>query len=160
MLSDGKLKSDTQTAYAAALALGALPADARARAGEHLVAAIERASSHPTTGVLGTAYLLPALSLIGRDDLAYRLLLETNPAGHYALGAVGEWMYDAIGGIALDPRAPAGRNVIVRPRPGGKLTHARAALRFAVRADRDRLAAATAAPSASRYRCPRTAPRR
>ena len=35
-------------------------------------------------------------------------------------------MYDAIGGIALDPRAPAGRNILVRPRPGGKLTQARA----------------------------------
>ena len=123
---DGKLTSDTQTAYAVAIALGALPADARERAGKHLVAAIERVGTRPTTGVLGTAYLLPALSLIGRDDLAYQLLLETNPATHYAFGGVGEWMYDAIGGIALDPRAPAGRNILVRPRPGGKLTHARA----------------------------------
>ena len=126
VLPDGRLRSDTQTAYAVALALGALPADARERAGKQLVAAIERAGTHATTGVLGTAYLLPALSLIGRDDLAYQLLLDVNPASHYALGSVGEWMYDAIGGIALDPRAPAGRNIVVRPRPGGKLTQARA----------------------------------
>ena len=31
---------------------------------------------------------------------------------HYAFGAVGEWMYDAIGGIALDPTKPGGRHVI------------------------------------------------
>ena len=109
--------------------------------------------------MLGSAYLLPALSRVGRDNLAYALLLqETCPSwmcsvkegattvwerwdgwskaggfgktpaslNHYALGAVGEWMYDAIGGIALDPAQPAGRHVFVRPRPGGGLTFARA----------------------------------
>ena len=35
-------------------------------------------------------------------------------------------MYDAIGGIALDPAAPAGRHLLVRPRPGAGLTFARA----------------------------------
>jgi alpha-L-rhamnosidase len=157
---DGKLASDTQTAYALALGLGVLPEAARARAGQHLVAAIERQGRHLTTGVLGSAYLLPALSQIGRDDLAYALLLQqscpswlcsvkqgattiwerwdggTRSQGgarapstsfnHYALGAVGEWMYDAIGGIALDAKAPAGRHVFVRPRPGGGITFARA----------------------------------
>jgi alpha-L-rhamnosidase len=49
-----------------------------------------------------------------------------SPARELAFGAVGEWMYDAIGGIALDPQAPAGRHVIVRPRPGAGLTQARA----------------------------------
>ena len=113
-----------------------------------------------TTGVRGTALLLPALSRIGRDDLAYAVLLQetcpswvcsirngattlwerwdgfvtgrgfadaaTNSLNHYAFGSVGEWMYDAIGGIALDPRAPAGRHVFIHPRPGGGLTFARA----------------------------------
>ena len=160
VLPDGRLTSDTQTAYAFAIAKGALIGEARARAAEHLAAAIERAGRHPTTGVRGTAELLPALSLVGRDDLAYALLLEptcpswlcsigngattlwerwdgvteergfadpsSNSLNHYAFGAVGAWMYDAIGGIALDPRAPAGRHVLVQPRPGGGLTHARA----------------------------------
>jgi alpha-L-rhamnosidase len=159
-LPDGRLNSDTQTAYAVAIAKGALIGDARARAGEHLAAAVERAGRHLTTGVRGTADLLPALSLVGRDDLAYALLMQetcpswlcsvrngattiwerwdgftpehgfadasSNSLNHYAFGAVGEWMYDAIGGIALDPRAPAGRHVFVRPRPGGGLTHGRA----------------------------------
>ncbi len=123
---DGKLTSDTQTAYATAIALGALAPEARASAGRHLVAAIERTGMHATTGVFGTAHLLPALSMIGRDDLGYRLLSDADPARHYAFGSVGEWMYDAIGGIALDPRAPAGRHILVRPRPGGGLTAARA----------------------------------
>ena len=160
VLPDGRLKSDTQAAYAFAIAKGALLGDARARAGEHLAAAIEREGRHLTTGVRGAAVLLPALSLVDRDDLAYALLMQEscpswlcsirhgattvwerwdgftgergfadaaqNSLNHYAFGAVGEWMYDAIGGIALDPHAPAGRQVLVRPRPGGGITRARA----------------------------------
>ena len=160
LAADGKLTSDTQTAYALALGMDLLPEPVRAGAGQHLAAAINRQGVHVTTGVLGSAYLLPALSRVGRDDLAYALLLQescpswmcsvkegattvwerwdgftkakgfskapSNSLNHYALGAVGEWMYDAIGGIALDPLAPAGRHVFVRPRPGGGLTFARA----------------------------------
>ena len=131
LLPDGKLKNDTQTAYAVAIARGALEGAELDRAGKYLVSAVERAQGRPTTGVLGTALLLPALSRVGRDDLAYALLrgfVERGarlPRG-LELGAIGEWMYDAIGGIALDPAAPAGRHVLVRPRPGGQLTSARA----------------------------------
>jgi alpha-L-rhamnosidase len=49
-----------------------------------------------------------------------------NSFNHCALGAVGEWMYDVIGGIALDPAAPGFRRVVVHPRPGGGVTWARA----------------------------------
>lgn len=125
VLPDGRLRSDTQSAYAVAIARGALVGSARDAAGLHLVAALERAGGKVTTGILGSALLLPALSLIARDDLAYALLLRFAelPA---APPAAAEWMYDAIGGIALDPTAPAGRHVLVRPRPGAELTRARA----------------------------------
>ncbi len=45
---------------------------------------------------------------------------------HYAYGAVGEWMYHHLGGIA--PGAPGYRHVVVRPRVGGGLTWATARL--------------------------------
>ena len=124
VLPDGRLKSDTQTAYAVAVARGALVGSERDAAEPHLVAALERAGGRLTTGILGSALLLPALSLVGRDDLAYTLLLRFAelPA---APPAAAEWMYDAIGGIALDPAAPAGRHVLVRPRPGAGLTRAK-----------------------------------
>lgn len=131
VLPNGKLRSDTQTAYAVAIARGMLEGEALRRAGDHLAAALERSERRPKTGVIGTALLLPALSRVGRDELAYALLdalAEPNsklPRG-LPRGALGEWMYDAIGGIALDPEAPAGRHVLVRPRPGAKLTEARA----------------------------------
>ena len=48
---------------------------------------------------------------------------------HYAYGAVGEWMYQTLGGIA--PGSPGYRHVVVRPRVGGALTWARASLETA-----------------------------
>ena len=133
VLPDGRLRSDTQTAYAVAIERGVFEGRALERAGEHLAAAIERAGRQPSTGLMATALLLPALSRVGRDDLAYALLEQMgepgstqHPSRELAFAGIGEWMYDAIGGIALDPAAPAGRHVFVRPRPGGGLTHAKA----------------------------------
>jgi len=37
---------------------------------------------------------------------------------HYALGAVGEWLYAVVGGIALDPDVPAFKRFRIQPRPG------------------------------------------
>jgi len=133
VMPDGRLKSDTQTAYAVAIERGVLDRAALDRAGEHLAATVERAGRKPTTGLVATALLLPALSRVGRNELAYALLEHMaepgsshHPSRELAFAGIGEWMYDAIGGIALDPSAPAGRRVLVRPRPGGGLTHAKA----------------------------------
>ncbi len=46
----------------------------------------------------------------------------------YAYGAVGEWMYSTIAGIDLDQARPGYRHIVIRPNPGGGLTHARAKL--------------------------------
>ena len=43
---------------------------------------------------------------------------------HYALGAVADWLHRRVGGLA--PAAAGYRQLDVRPRPGGGLTHARA----------------------------------
>ncbi|WP_168735514.1 alpha-L-rhamnosidase [Cohnella fermenti] len=47
-----------------------------------------------------------------------------NSLCHYAFGAVGEWIYKHVGGIASDPSAPGFARAIVRPRPLGGLTRA------------------------------------
>jgi alpha-L-rhamnosidase len=51
-----------------------------------------------------------------------------NSFNHYAYGAVGQWMYATVAGIDLDPDEPAYKHVLIRPEPGGGLTHARAEL--------------------------------
>ncbi|MFI5430232.1 OmpL47-type beta-barrel domain-containing protein [Aeromicrobium sp. UC242_57] len=107
-----------------------------------------------TTGFLGTPWLLPALSSIDRDDLAYTMILKKdypswgyeiemgsttmwerwnsigpdgsfgdegmNSFNHYAYGAVGDWMYQNIGGIsALKAGYKQSR---IAPEVGGGLT--------------------------------------
>lgn len=52
---------------------------------------------------------------------------EMNSFNHYAYGAVGDWMYRTIGGLAPDPEAPGYRNAIIRPQSGEGVSSARAA---------------------------------
>jgi alpha-L-rhamnosidase len=52
-----------------------------------------------------------------------------NSFNHYAFGAVGDWLFRVVGGIDTDPDHPGFARVVVRPRPGGGLTHARATYR-------------------------------
>ncbi|RSN44480.1 glycoside hydrolase family 78 protein, partial [Actinomadura sp. WAC 06369] len=152
-----RVKGDTQTAYALALAFGVLPEDARGPAADRLVELIEARGWHLSTGFLGTPELLPVLTETGHTDVAYRLLHQKtypswgyqigkgattmwehwdsirpdggfedpamNSFNHYAYGAVGEWMYANITGIA--PAEPGYRRTVIRPRPGGEVGRAR-----------------------------------
>ncbi|MCW1884696.1 family 78 glycoside hydrolase catalytic domain [Luteolibacter flavescens] len=47
-----------------------------------------------------------------------------NSFNHYSLGSCGEWLYGTVAGIDLHPSAPAYKKILIRPRPGGALTHA------------------------------------
>jgi alpha-L-rhamnosidase len=49
-----------------------------------------------------------------------------NSFNHYSFGSVGEWMYENVAGIDFDESAKDGERIVIRPRPGGGLTHARA----------------------------------
>ncbi|MBB5352129.1 alpha-L-rhamnosidase [Haloferula luteola] len=51
-----------------------------------------------------------------------------NSFNHYAYGAIGQWMYERIAGLAPDPEHPGYQHFFVRPRPGGPLEHASAQL--------------------------------
>lgn len=51
-----------------------------------------------------------------------------NSFNHYAYGAIGDWMYRTITGIKSDVAAPGYKHIIIAPRPGGGLTHAKAKL--------------------------------
>lgn len=46
-----------------------------------------------------------------------------NSFAHYSFGAVAEWMFKTIGGIDTD--GPAYKDIIIRPRPGGRLSWAK-----------------------------------
>lgn len=161
--SDGSLYTGTQTVYAMALGMDlfADPAQREQTAGKFLEK-LAADDFHLKTGFLGTPWLLPALSKIGRDDLAMRLLLNEdypswgfeirmgattmwerwnsiradgefgpvnmNSFNHYAYGAVGDWMFEHLGGLQIvEPGCKKSR---VAPLVGGGgLSHAQCSLR-------------------------------
>lgn len=49
-----------------------------------------------------------------------------NSFNHYAYGAVGDWMYEVVAGIDIDPAVPGYKHTLIQPQPGGGLTHASA----------------------------------
>ncbi|WP_329236436.1 glycoside hydrolase family 78 protein [Actinoallomurus sp. NBC_01490] len=50
-----------------------------------------------------------------------------NSFNHYSLGAVGDWLYGGVAGIAQAPDSAGYRRIVLRPHPGGALTWASAA---------------------------------
>ncbi|MAT68604.1 MAG: alpha-L-rhamnosidase [Planctomycetaceae bacterium] len=72
---DGRLAVETQTAYLLALAFDLLPEHVRDRAADNLVAAVDREGGRLSTGFIGVSHLNPQLTLAGRADVAYQLLL-------------------------------------------------------------------------------------
>ena len=134
--ANGSIYQGTQTAYALALGMDMIADPAqRALTAEKFVAKLAADNNHLRTGFLGTPWLLPALSKIGRDDLAMQVLLnedypswgfpismgattmwerwntiqpngtfgpvDMNSFNHYAYGAVGDWMFEKLGGISM-----------------------------------------------------------
>ncbi|NQX12579.1 family 78 glycoside hydrolase catalytic domain [Microbacteriaceae bacterium VKM Ac-2855] len=150
-----RIGADRQDDYVRALAFDLLPQTARAAATDRLVELIETAGDHLDTGFLSTALLLPALCDNGREDVAWRVLLnptspswmaqiaqgattiwETweghdkkgNPAdshNHYAFGSVTQWLHEYVAGVR--PLEPGYRRFLVSP-TFGELTFAETSL--------------------------------
>jgi alpha-L-rhamnosidase len=153
--ADGTVAGNSQTGYALALGMGLVADPALvAKVGAKFVAKLARTDYHLRTGFIGTPLLLPALSAIGRDDLAYKMLLhkdypswgyevasgattmwerwnsimpdgsfgpvDMNSFNHYAYGAVGDWMFQNIGGLSA--MEPGYRRSQIAPAIGGGLT--------------------------------------
>ena len=51
-----------------------------------------------------------------------------NSFNHYAYGAIGEWLYRAVAGLRLETNQAGRPQLVIQPRPGGGITHARADL--------------------------------
>ncbi|WP_141309990.1 family 78 glycoside hydrolase catalytic domain [Streptomyces spinoverrucosus] len=160
--ADGTVKGNSQTGYAMALGMDLVSDPPLVeKVGEKFVAKLALTDYHLRTGFIGTPLLLPALSRIGRDDLAYRMLLhkdypswgyevvngattmwerwnsimpdgsfgpvDMNSFNHYAYGAVGDWMFQNIGGLsAIEPGYKRSR---IAPVPGGNLTEGSGSLK-------------------------------
>jgi alpha-L-rhamnosidase len=93
--ANGTVKGNSQAGYAMALGMDMISDPAlREKVAARFVAKLAASGNHLTTGFLGTPWLLPALSSIGRDDLAYTMLLQKDyPSWGYEIehGATTMW---------------------------------------------------------------------
>jgi len=91
---NGRLASNTQTAYALALWFDLLPEALRPEAARRLAEDVKSFNNHLTTGFVGTPYLCHTLSSNGYPDVAYDLLnQESYPSWLYPItkGATTIW---------------------------------------------------------------------
>ena len=82
-----------------------IPPTTRAAAA-HLVAAIEAADWHLTTGFVGVGYLLPALSATGDTPVAYRLLAQRSGRPVVHARARGDHDLGTLGRLVAGARIP------------------------------------------------------
>ncbi len=142
--SDGRITSDTQSAYIIAYKFGIIDIDTTR---VNLVRKIKE-DGHLTSGFLGIRFLLPTLCDIGRPDIAYQIICNRDYPGwaysvmngattiwehwdsytlkggikkgmnsfnHYSFGSCTEWMYEYCLGICPSFDAPGFESVLFRP---------------------------------------------
>lgn len=90
----GKIKGDTQAAYALALQFDLLPVELRQAAAAHMAEAVRAYDGRMSTGIHSTIALMNQLSDYGYDDIAYGLLTQRRlPSWFYSIdqGATTVW---------------------------------------------------------------------
>ncbi|MFD7961243.1 family 78 glycoside hydrolase catalytic domain [Streptomyces zaomyceticus] len=94
VLTDGRMTSDSPTAYALAITFDLLDAGRRQAAGDRLAELVDHDDARIATGFVGTPLICDALTDTGHLDTAYRLLLQTDcPSWLYTvtMGATTIW---------------------------------------------------------------------
>jgi alpha-L-rhamnosidase len=139
---DGKIGNGSQTGMVVAIRFGLLSPDAVRTTGAALAADIARRGNHLSTGFLGTPHILDALAMSGQEAMAITLLTQRsfpswgymvekgattmwerwnsdqgdtgmNSRNHYAFGAIGDFLFRRIAGIA--PATPGFGKVRIDP---------------------------------------------
>lgn len=139
----------SQTSLSAALYQQIVPDDLRDGIAGSLANAVKQNDSHLDVGLLGSKYLLNALSDNGYGDLAFTVASQrTKPSwgwwilqgmttyqeswdlgpsrNHIMYGEIVAWMFKDLAGIQPDPDFPGFKNVILKPDFVNGLTHAEA----------------------------------
>lgn len=147
---DGAIQPGHQAPYVRALAMD-LCGDKKEQVLRQLLTEVKNNHGALNTGFLSTPFLLPVLADNGHSEEAYRILeneelpgwlypvkkgmttipeswggvdLLEDSLNHYSYGAVCEFLFQYVAGI--HPDTPGWKHFILRPVPGGSLTHAAA----------------------------------
>jgi alpha-L-rhamnosidase len=111
--SDGTVGTGSQGGYALALAFNLLTPAQCALATNKLAAAVNAAGGNPTTGMVTTHLLLPALTGIGRTDLAYQMLAKTNyPSWGFEVGLGATTIFELWNSVNADGTANIGEDAM------------------------------------------------
>jgi hypothetical protein len=101
--ADGTVGTGSQGGYALALAFNLLTPAQNALAANKLAAAVNAQNVHPSTGMVTTHLLLPALTGIGRNDLVYEMLAKTNyPSWGFEVGVGATTIFELWNSVNAD----------------------------------------------------------
>ncbi|WP_082008380.1 family 78 glycoside hydrolase catalytic domain [Microbacterium mangrovi] len=110
--ADGTVRGDSQTAYILTIINGLIPSGRQDAVTDRFVNTLKRRDYHLSTGFLGVDGLLPALTAVGRNDIAYRLLQNTDyPSWGYEIGKGATTVWERWNSIMPDGSfGPVGMN--------------------------------------------------
>jgi alpha-L-rhamnosidase len=145
----GLYDGGTQTAMSCALYHGLVPPPEQARVVRNLVDIIEKNDGHLDAGILGTKYLIDALTAYDRADVVYEMATQTTypswgrwlkegattlweqwdgnaSRNHIMFGHISAWFYETLAGIRIDPEAVGFKRIIIKPQLLGDVTWVKA----------------------------------
>lgn len=145
----GSYAGGEECGMAAALYQGLVDDGEKDKVMAALAAEIAKHDGHVWAGILGTKYVLHALTDNGRVDLAYAMAAKKDwpswgnwiekgatslwedwnggaSRNHIMFGDIDAWFYEALAGINPDPAKPGFKHIIVRPNVVGDLKWAKA----------------------------------
>ncbi len=150
----GYYDTGVQSAQAWPLAFGLVPEEHRQPVEAYFTRCIGQTQRRLTTGYAGTRYAIEALSMIGRDDIVWKLAIatdypswgymlrlnrttscerwdgESGSLNHAPLGAaIDEWFYWGLAGIRPDASAPGFEKIVFKPYLPDDLPWTRATLK-------------------------------
>lgn len=134
----GFIKGDCQTSYSAAIFFNIVEGELKDKVVKRLVKEVEKANYHLDTGIIGTKFLLEALSDNGYHNLALKITTQkTFPSwgywvmqgattmwenwngddsrNHRMFNSVNSWMYKYLAGINVDENKPGFQKIIIKP---------------------------------------------
>jgi alpha-L-rhamnosidase len=134
----GQYEGGSQFSNAFPLFLGIVPEAHREEVLRNLVRdVVEGHGGHLTTGILGTKYMIEALTENGRCDVAYLLATQqgypswadmiqnrttlsehwdkSGSNNHVMFGSIDTWFYRALAGINIDQAHPGYSNFVIKP---------------------------------------------
>ncbi len=148
-INNSTIAGDCQTSLACGIYQGLIEQEELPSFVSRMVEEVEKADNHIDCGILGTKYIMHALTNNGRADKAYAMATQTTFPGwgywiqngattlyedwegvsslnHHMFGDISAWFYKGLAGINQDTNSIGFKNIIINPNIVGDLKWVRA----------------------------------